>query len=204
MEQAQTNLSEAISQMVDALLFLPALGIITACLITAFFAASMYKIYISAIGALGVGYGCYYVSMMLGLSGVIPTLPSIIGIAGGLVGFVTGFFLHKAVLFIGGAGIGAILGDYLVLIIKANTKIDSIVADIIVIACAIVIGIIVCLLFRVIYIILSSVGGLGIAGFTAGVLLFRDNIVAIIIISACAALIGIAPMVYQFKRYKNP
>lgn len=183
-----------------------ALASVVLCIISAFFALRLFKIYISAVGAFTFGYIGYYVMLILLDEGLVPPVDGInlqvlTGLVAAILGFLIASFLHKVVLFVGGAAGGFLLGNLVVELISANvTPIDENVALIISGVVALVIGALVCAIFKPIYIFVTSIGGMALAAVIVSAILLPLETHYIIIAAIVGALIGIIPMIYQFKR----
>lgn len=195
--------------LAEALTFETALATIVLLIISAFFALRLYKIYISAAGAVAFGFGGYYIVAELMDVGTIPTIEGInlhivAGFAAALIGFILAALLNKVVLFVVGAAAGFVVADmFLLPLISGFFPIEGdanlIVAGVI----ALIVGALVCALFKPIYILVTSVGGMAIVGGVVVLLAMPYNLTVFIIGLVVGAVVGIIPTIYQFKASAN-
>ena len=158
----------------------------------------------AAAGAYSFGLGAYYVSALLILSGILPNLLGgklliIISLSSALIGLALGCFLDKAILFIAGAA-GGYFGTQLLAGLFFADLMRPIVLIIISAVIGVIIGILLCVIFKPTYIIVTSVGGMTMAGFIIGLFFYPIDSYYILIFVGAGALIGIIPAIFQFKQ----
>ena len=169
-------------------------------LVFAFFSYKIYRTALILIGALGGGIlGFNFVSpiIMNAMSEPEEWIPLVVALVCGIVGIALILALQKLAIFIAGGFLGFLLGNYISVIIAATNPEFGEGAGkwVVVIICAILVGILAGKMFRPVFIIATSlVGGLGgsisiLGGFGVGVMIS-------LIVGLVIALVG---MVFQFK-----
>ena len=169
-------------------------------LVFAFFSYKIYRTALILIGALGGGIlGFNFVSpiIMNAMSEPEEWIPLVVALVCGIVGIALILALQKLAIFIAGGFLGFLLGNYISVIIAATNPEFGEGAGkwVVVIICAILVGILAGKMFRPVFIIATSlVGGLGgsmsiLGGFGVGVMIS-------LIVGIIFALVG---MVFQFK-----
>ena len=140
------------------------------CVVMAFFAMRLYKIFMSLFGAVGVGFISY---SLLGpdamFAGSLPVVEGInldaaISLGAAIIGFILGVALPKFVLFLGGVGIGSVFTKMLIPMVAPGIELDPTITLIVGVVVGIILGVMLSLLFRPVYIILTSLGCSVIAG----------------------------------------
>lgn len=173
------------------------------CIVVAFFAMRLYKIFMSLFGAVGVGYivhtliapGAMFENIVPYVEGV--NMAEAISLGAAIIGFVLGVALPKFVLFLGGIGIGVVATKFVVPMIAPGLELDSTVLLIIGVIVGIILGVLLSLLFRPVYILLTSFGFSVIAGIAVVMLIMPD--LGFIPGAAVGLLLGFIPMSYQFR-----
>lgn len=173
------------------------------CVVMAFFAMRLYKIFMSLFGAVGVGFITY---SLIGpdaiFAGKLPEislfdLASGITLAAAILGFIIGVVTPKFVLFLGGIGIGSVFTKVVIALVVPGFSLDPTVTLIIGVIVGIMLGVMLSLLFRPVYILLTSLGCMTIAGIVL-VTFVAPNLG--VIPGALGGLgVGIIPMIYQFR-----
>lgn len=176
---------------------------IVACVIMAFFAMRIYKLLMSLFAGAGLGFIAY--SMLLPgamLAKLVPNLagetPALIaGIAAAALGFSVGIIMPKFVIFLGGVGIGIVATNFFAPIIIQGLQLDPTVMLIAGIVVGVVVGVLLSLVFKPIYILLTSFGCSAGAGVLVTSLIAPGS--GVIIGAIVGACIGIFPAIYQFR-----
>lgn len=178
---------------------------LVACIVMAFFGMRLYKVCLSVLGAVGIGFVTYTVFKAGGILGdILPAMDGInvaaaLGIITALIGFVLGLLLPKFVMFIGGVGMGCLATPIFIRAFVPSAGLDETIIIVIGIIVGIILGILLSLLFRPIYIISTSIGGMAIAVILLVSLIIpgMDPMTPAIV----GAVIGIVPMIIQFRSY---
>jgi hypothetical protein len=176
---------------------------IVCCVVMAFFAMRLYKIFMSLFGAVGIGFIAH---SLIGpgamLEGVLPTSESInvaaaISLGAATLGFILGVALPKFVLFLGGIGIGAVFTKMLIPMVAPSVVLDPTITLILGVVVGILLGVLLSLLFRPVYILLTSLGCSAIAGLVVINLVMPS---ANILYGALGGLaFGFIAMIYEFR-----
>lgn len=186
--------------MLGSVTFVPALLAIVALVVSAFFAMRMFKVYMCIIGTFSFGFVGYTVASMLPLPEVEGiNLVAVIGLVAALVGLIISPFLQRLVLFVGGAAAGYALGIFVASMIGTAAPVNEIVATIIAAIIALIVGGLTCAIFKPMYIIITSLGGMAVVGVLVCTLVIGIDMTAVIVSLIVGAVIGIIPMIYQFN-----
>ena len=191
--------------LLQSLSFELSLPIIIGCIVISFFGLKLYRVAMAASGAYSFGIGAYYLTALLILTGVIPAdalggkLTLIVAFSAATLGLILSFFLDKVVLFVAGTA-GGYFGTQTLAGLFFADLMSPVVLIIVSAVIGVILGILLCVIFKPVYIILTSVGGMGVAGFMMGLLLFppTEGLYSLIFLGA-GALIGIIPAAMQFK-----
>ena len=173
------------------------------CIVIAFFAMRLYKIFMSLFGAVGVGYIAYTLIGEEGIfAGVLPTVEGInlaaaISLGAAIIGFILGVALPKFVLFLGGIGIGVVATKFAVPMIAPTVELDPTIMLIVGVVVGVILGVLLSLLFRPVYILLTSLGGSVIAGIIVIMLVMPS--LGFLPGALGGLALGIIPMIYQFR-----
>lgn len=180
--------------------FVPALLAIVALVVSAFFAMRMFKVYMCIIGTFSFGFVGYTIASMLPLPTVEGVdLVAVVGLVTALVGLIISPFLHRLVLFVGGVAAGYALGVFVASMIGTAIEVNEIAATIIAAVVALIVGGLAAAIFKPMYIIITSLGGMAVVGVLVSRLIVGVNMTAVIISLIAGAVVGIIPMVYQFN-----
>ena len=169
-------------------------------LVFAFFSYKIYRTALILIGAFGggiLGYNFVAPVIVTAMDDPAEWIPIVVALVCGILGIVLILALHKLAIFISGAFLGFLLGNYISVIIAASNPEFAAGAGkwIVAIVCAILIGILAGKMFRPVFIIATGlVGGLGGALSTFGA--FIGNAAICMIIGVVLALVAIG---FQFK-----
>lgn len=177
---------------------------IVGCIVLAFFGMRLYKVVVAAIGAVGLGYVAHVLLSEGGaLSGFLPaemfgvSVPLAVTVLAAVIGLILGVVLQKFVLFLGGIG-GGYLGVQLLLPMFApDLELDPMIVLAIGVGAGVIIGILLCLIFKPTYIIITSVGSMAVAAVILLVLAAPG--IRLLFAAAGGAAVGIIPMIVQFK-----
>lgn len=176
---------------------------LVACVVIAFFAMRLYKIFMSLFGAVGVGYIVYtLIKPGAILAEFIPTLEKVnlasaIGLAAAIIGFILGVALPKFVLFLGGVGIGVVATKFAFPLIAPGVALDPTIMLIVGVVVGLILGVLLSLLFKPVYILLTSLGFSTIAGIIIIMLVMPS--VGVLPGALSGLVLGIIPMIYQFR-----
>ena len=177
-------------------------------IITAFFSLRIFNIYISAFCSLTLGSAGHYVALLLLDEGIIPVIEGIrlemaIGLAAAILGFILAAFIHKIALFLSGGCVAFSIMYVVVMpiLVPSVFQLEEPVPLIISIVVAGIVGILVAVLFKPLYIFVTSLGGMaGVGALVALSLLPKFDLTFLIIGLVAGAIIGIIPMIHQFKK----
>lgn len=176
--------------------------------VLAFFGLRLYKICMSVVGAYGLGTVAYYISAEMADTGVLQPFAEnidiyktmlIIALAAAAVGFLVGTLLDKVVLFLG----GAVGGYFATEMVAAMFFPDMMTPEVLMIVGAVVgvvLGILLCVLFKFVYIVITSLGGMALTGALIGFTFFPTDMNMVLIFTVGGAVVGIIPAIYQFKK----
>ena len=172
-----------------------------ALIVFAFFSYKIYRTALILIGAFGGGIlGMNFVSPVVVSAMEDPAewMPLVVALVCGILGIVLILALHKLAIFISGAFLGFLLGNYISVIIAASNPEFAAGAGkwIVAIVCAILIGILAGKMFRPVFIIATGlVGGLGGALSVFGSIFGGNAVIGM----AIGMLIAVAAIAFQFK-----
>ena len=176
---------------------------LVACIVLAFFAMRLYKIIMSAFGGAGVGFIVYYLFGPGAMFGdILPAVEGInvaaaVGLGAAVLGFILGVFMPKFILFIGGIGIGCVGVKFVIPMVAPAVELDPTIILIIGAVVGCVLGIMLSLLLRPVYILITSLGCSAIAGVIIAVLVMPG--VDMLMGAVGGAVFGLIPMIYQFR-----
>lgn len=179
-----------------------------ALLVLAFYGLRLYKICMSITGAYGLGMVASIISAELMDNGILQPFAEnisayhtilIISLSAAAVGFLLGTLLDKIVLFLGGA-----VGGYLATEIVAGMLFPNMLTpEVLMVVSAVVgvvLGILLCVLFKFVYIIITSLGGMALIGAILGLTFFPEDMNMVLIFTIGGAVVGIIPAIVQFKK----
>lgn len=188
-----------INAILGNITFMPALLAIVALVVSAFFAMRMFKVYMCIIGTFSFGFVGHTVASMLPLPTVEGVnLVAVIGLAAALVGLILSPFVHRLVLFVGGVAAGYALGVFVASMIGTTVAVNETAATIIAMIIALIVGGLACAIFKPVYIIITSLGGMAVVGVLVATLVVGVNMTGTIAGLIAGAVVGIIPMIYQF------
>lgn len=183
--------------------FETAIAVIAVCVIMAFFAMRFYKLFLAIFAAGGIGYASYSLLVPGGmLSAYIPAISDaqsalVVSIVAALGGFTIGILMPKFVLFLGGVGIGILATNIFVPILVPGLQLDSTVMLMAGAVVGLVVGVLLCLIFKPIYIFLTAFGCSAVAGVLIVSLVAPGT--SILIGAGAGAVFGILPAIHQFR-----
>lgn len=179
-----------------------------ALLVLAFYGLRLYKICMSITGAYGLGMVASIISAELMDTGILQPFAEnisayhtilIISLSAAAVGFLLGTLLDKIVLFLGGA-----VGGYVATEIVAGMLFPGMLTpEVLMVVSAVVgvvLGILLCVLFKFVYIIITSLGGMALIGAILGLTFFPEDMNMVLIFTIGGAVVGIIPAIVQFKK----
>lgn len=202
------NLPAEVAEILENYLFVALLSVIIVLGIMAYHGFWLFKKCLPISGALAFGaVGSLVVTPMLDdmVGNMIPeaiSLAAIIGFVCAIVGALLMTYAFKLSIFLLGAGAGAGVGLIVSALLKGTieffaTQIGALVA---VGVCALVVAILTALLFRPLFIIVTSVLGLAAAGACVGLAVMPEG--NLIVLGVCAAIgfiVGIFAAKKQFR-----
>lgn len=196
---------QPILDFIDKYFFVTLISAVLFLVFNAFFGYKIFKFAIIIESSVGLGFLFYaFVGPFF-----VKTVPesvnvyAIFGIVGAIVGILLAVFLLKLMLFINGAALGAIscLSFFFLFTFDSAILSSTWFAITVSVISAILIGLLFVFLFKPIYILITSVGGMTLAGFILSALICPAILVILsIIFSAVGFILGIAAAVYQFRR----
>ena len=181
-----------------------AIAVGLALMVFAFFSFKIYKIALYLIGGLGGGIlGLNFVSPIIVGAVAEPAewLPIAVAIACGVLGIILILALQKLAIFVSGAFLGFLIGNYVSVIVAVSNPEFAQGAGkwLVAIACAILVGFLSGVIFRPVFIISTSVvGGLGGAMSVSGAF-GLDPAIAVVVGIALGAIVSVLAMIFQFK-----
>lgn len=190
--------------LISQYFFITLISAVILLIINAFYGYKIIKFTIIAESSIGLGF--------VGNSLLAPlifqnppervNLAAIMGIVFAIAGALLAIFLFKLMLFINGAGIGAILGAFgCYLLSPDGVSTKTWVIAVICSVGAIVLGVLFIFLFKPVYIIVTSVLGLSLAGFIISYVICPDvYVIFSVIMTAIGFIAGIAASVFQFRK----
>lgn len=198
----------ALESLLGLLTFDIILPTCVALLVLAFYGLRLYKICMSITGAYGLGMVASIISAELMDNGILQPFAEnisayhtilIISLSAAAVGFLLGTLLDKIVLFLGGA-----VGGYVATEIVAGMLFpDMLTPEVLMVVSAVVgvvLGILLCVLFKFVYIIITSLGGMALIGAILGLTFFPEDMNMVLIFTIGGAVVGIIPAIVQFKK----
>ena len=183
------------------------LGIVIALIILAFYGYRLWSFEVKIIVAIALGVVGWSLATAYRPLESIPegiNLPVIIGIACAILGAVIAKFLFKLSIFASGAFLGFSLGSvvFYPLLLGILTDVAFMYEPYMIYVVggvfALLLGIIFVTLFKHVYIIISSLGGMITAGFLVGTLIMPSN-AGIFVGVALGIVMGIVAMTKQYK-----
>lgn len=192
-----------------ALLDFPTVLILSLALFAnAIYGYRLFKYSLALSGAVSCGIIVY--SLLLLSEVNIPVLnlinlPSVAGILATFIGGAIMLILHKLTIFVSGAGAGYFLGQWLILALRVKMPDVAILQnDTTLLVGSIVVGVLCGILFlalfKLIYITVTSIGGMTAVGALVGsIIMPTPNIIAIIITSILGFVAGIFAAMKQFR-----
>ncbi len=196
---------QPIIDFIDKYFFVTLISAVLFLVFNAFFGYKIFKFAIIIESSVGLGF-LFYSFVGPFIVRKVPenvNVYAIFGIVGAIIGIFLAVFLLKIMLFVNGAAIGAISSLALLFLFSSENEILSSVWFAIVASAisAILVGLLFVFLFKPIYILVSSVGGMTLAGFILSALICPAILVILsVIFSAIGFIAGIVAAVYQFKR----
>ena len=198
--------SFSIDMLTSGLRFEYAMVGIVACIVLAFFGVRLYKVCLSVIGGVGIGYAAF---RLFRTGGILNEylyefktfdLAATIAITIAIIGFVLGIFVPKLVMFVGGVGIGCLGTPILLQTFLSAVALDDTVIVVLGVIVGLILGVLLSLLFKPVYIIVTAIGGLSVAMIILAGLVIpgQDHVIP----AAIGAVIGIIPAVIQFRSFE--
>ena len=198
-------------KLTDALALLTFPTVMIASLIlfaNAMYGYRLFKYSLALCGAITCGTLVYTLLLLYPVD--LPVLnifniPVAAAIISAFIGGILMIFLHKLAVFVTGAGAGYFLGQWLFLLLRSKMPdVEFLATDTALLATSVVTavlsGIVFLALFKLLYIITTSVGGMTLAGALVGSIIMANfNIIAVIITSIFGFVIGIFAAMKQFK-----
>lgn len=182
----------------------PSLIAVVACFVLAFFAFKIFKLAITVSVALGFGILGNWLTPIV-LNGVaIPESINIVPIVTfslTIIGALLAMWLYKVAVFANGAAIGYFVGGFAVKYLGAGGAgiafFDGNAGKIVVsVACAVIVAFIVVFFYKYLYIILTSLASMALAGVIIGSFVYPTFALYAL---AGGAVVGLIPMIYQFR-----
>ena len=195
--------------------FYISLGLIAAFVVFALFGYKLFKIELAIIGAGAFGLlGFWYLAPLIvnALGEKVPenvNIYVITGLACAVIGAVLVILIHKLAIFVGGAAVGAAAGWGICIAVGMyytdSEFINSMAGHIVFAAVGgILLGVLFLFLFKPIYIIVTSVGGMTVVGYlVASTVMSIQSPVVVGISMAVGGVLGIFAAVYQFKSNRD-
>lgn len=183
--------------------------VLVAVILLTFLARYGYTIFkkcVSFVGAVAFGYiGSSIVAPlvlgMLGLNIEIISLPTVIGIVFAIIGALLMIYVYKLAIFFVGAAIGYFVAQ---VILVPLLSLEGVIAIAVSAVLAIVIGVIALLLFKPLFIIITSVFGMIGAGALTSLVLFPDGgIIFLAVFAVIGLIIGIVYAKKQFEDHEG-
>lgn len=204
------GLPSNILELLEKYSAIASLAVIAVGILLAFFGYKLFKAILIIGGTVGAGAAVDMFLIPL-FADKLPEVP-MIGLSGLIVlvvaalGALLAYKAQKLVIFLGcgAAGyffVGGIVGDLLVKQFPDMAFLSSTAGEIVISAvCALVLAIIGVIFFKLLFILITSIGGMGLAGAFLGNLVITEmNDMLIYVCFGAGAVIGIIALVYQFK-----
>ena len=182
---------------------------VLACMLMAFYSYRIFRIEISVVGSVLLGYVGYALLAPLVLQNVQienVNLAAAIGIVCAIAGWFIAHALYKLVVFAAGALLGYSLGAMLAETLASTfTDVQFLCSDtgkiVVAAVCALIAGILFISLFKVVYILLTSLGGMISAVFLAGMSVCDVATMPAVYLGllVLGTVLGIVAAVHQFK-----
>jgi len=204
------ELPPPVAELMASYAFIFALSAVVGCCIMAFWGYKIFKFSLSIAGATVFGTigGTVLGPLLAGAIGdALPgvNISAILGFVLALIGAIILGIFHKVGIFVSGAASGYLLGTVFAIFLSSlmpnveffRNQIGIIIISAIV---ALIIGVLSIFLFKFVYILVTSVGGMAIAALTVIMTVMHEpSDVAILISLAVGALIGIVAMIVQYR-----
>lgn len=182
--------------------------VMVAVLLLSFLARYGYTIFkkcVAFVGAIAFGYiGSSIVAPlvlgMLGLEIPLISLPTVIGIVFAIIGALLMIYVYKLAIFFVGAAVGYLAAQ---IILVPMLALEGIIAIAVSAVLAIVVGVIALLLFKPLFIIITSVFGMAGAGALTGLVLIPSSSENLIILAVFAVIGVIIGIVYAKKQFED-
>ena len=206
----EQSLPQETLDLLEQYLFPVTLAIVLALGFLAFYSFRVFRVMLTLGGAAAFGViGSMVVAPLLTtnlgiqLQGI--SIVAAVGFVFALIGGLLAHFLYKLALFIAGAGAGYLIGSVILLPILQNSLniafLSSPAGQIVVpVVVAIIMAILFIFLFKFLYIVLTSVGGMALAGAFVGSSIITGMPIVLYASAAVGAIIGIFAAVSQFRR----
>ena len=195
--------------------FYISLGLIAAFVIFALFGYKLFKIELAITGAATFGLlGFWYLAPLIvnALGERVPenvNLYVITGLACAAIGAVLVILIHKLAIFVGGAAAGAAIGWGVCMLVgmyyTESEFINSMAGRIVfAVVGGLIFGVLFLFLFKPIYIIVTSVGGMVVVGYlVASSVMSIESPIVVGISMAVGGLLGVFAAVYQFRSNRD-
>lgn len=209
-EQITSQITPLLEQMTG--MFPALLGTIIVLILIAFCSYRFLRLELSVSGAIGLGFvGYTYAPLLLAQIQGLPEgidYSALVGAVCAILGWILAWLLHKIAIFAVGAGAGFSLGTIVFgFIYAAFPDVEFLGTPafyyIVSIICAIAVGIIFVYLFKPIYIILTSFGGMICAGFLLSFSIFGMAALSgtyLYATLAAGAVLGLIATIVQFSK----
>ena len=171
------------------------------CVFVAFYSARIFKIVITLGGALAFGslgsLGAAYALTNFPTLNLPESLPAIAGIVCAVLGVFVSYALFSLATFIVGAAATAVVTFKVVTVF---IPVDSLPKQLLItLVAAIIGGILMVVFFKLLFILLTSFGGMGAAGLLVATCLVPNNPMLMLAVIAVFLVAGLFAMGYQFK-----
>lgn len=196
---------QPIVDFIDNYFFVTLISAVLILVFNAFFGYKIFKFAIIIESSVGLGF-LFYTFVGPFIVREVPeavNVYAIFGIVGAIIGILLAVFLLKIMLFVNGAALGAITSIFTLYLFASENSVLSSTWFVIVAAVisAILVGLLFVFLFKPIYILITSIGGMTLAGFILSALICPAILVILsIILSAIGFIAGIFAAVYQFRK----
>ena len=186
------------------------LGALLGCIVLAFYGYRILKFALVAIGAIGFGVlgNMILAPLALGAMGEVSTdfnLAVIIGLVCAAIGALLINFLYKLAIFVSGAAVGYYIGTFVYVWLAGRFTDVAFFAEeyapiVVGAVCALLVGLLFLFLFKFVYILSTSVGGMVSAGYVlATSIVTVPNPVVTYVCLGLGLVVGIIALVHQFK-----
>ena len=174
----------------------------------ALFSYKIFKLSLTIIGALAFGaIGSMFLAPLLinaiGEVGAV-NLTAIVGFVCALIGGLLMHFLFKLALFVTGAAGGwFFVAPFVLALLQSQFEAEFFATEtgyyVVSAVCALLAAILFMFLFKFLYIVITSVGGMTVAGFMVGSAIMPANLIVWVAFAAIGLIAGIFAAVYQYK-----